>query len=90
MRAATALNGLAAALFAATFFAIAHQAEQNDDLATRAAAVNQQLDAADARMQRAAAALCQAEMGPGAQALWTHDGDLVCRPALITAAGAAQ
>lgn len=85
MRAATALNCLGAVVFAATFFAIADHTEQADDLATRAAAVNEQLDAADARMQNAAAALCQAELGPGAQVLWTSDGDLVCRPAVLTA-----
>ena len=37
------------------------------------------------RLQRAAAQLCQAEAGPGAQVLWTADGDLVCRPAVLTA-----
>lgn len=85
MKAATALNCLGAVVFAATFFAIHHHAEQADDIGQRAAAVNAQMDAADARLQRAAAALCKAELGPGAQVLWTSEGDLVCRPAVLTA-----
>lgn len=31
--------------------------------------------------------LCTAELGPGAQVLRTHQGDLVCRPAELTAGG---
>lgn len=76
---------LSAVLFAAVFFAAAHQAEKANDIGQRAAALNAEMDATDARMQRAAAALCRAELGPGAQVLWTMEGDLVCRPALLTA-----
>lgn len=56
--------------------------------AMRAAAMARQAQQAselEQRMHRAAAALCKAEAGPGAQALWTQDGDLVCRPAVMTA-----
>lgn len=34
----------------------------------------------EARLQRAAQELCLAEAGPGAAAIWTTQGDLVCRP----------
>lgn len=83
---------LSAILFAAVFFAVIHEAEKADHIGQRAAALNAEMDATDARMQRAAAALCRAELGPGAQVLWTIEGDLVCRPAVLTAqtAGGAQ
>lgn len=80
-----AAASLSAALFAAVFFSIINAVEKADDIAHRAAVVNAEMDATDARMQRAAAALCRAEMGPGAQVLWTMEGDLVCRPAVMTA-----
>lgn len=74
------------AMFAtAAFFGVIHLAERDTSTASRMAAINAELDAADARLQRAATQLCQAEAGPGAQVLWTHDGDLVCRPAVLTA-----
>lgn len=76
---------LLAVLVAAAFFMVAHLAERDSAHASRMQQANAELDAADARMQRAAALLCQAEAGPGAEVLWTQDGDLVCRPALITA-----
>lgn len=85
MKATTATNWLGALVFAAVLFAVIHQTEQADDLATRAASTNAELAATDARMQRAAAALCQAELGPGAEVLWTREGELVCRPAVMTA-----
>lgn len=34
--------------------------------------------------------ICQAELGPGTQVIWTVDGDLVCRPAVLTAQGGGQ
>ena len=34
----------------------------------------------EARLQKAAQDLCLAEAGPGAAAIWTSEGDLVCRP----------
>ena len=76
---------LSAALFAAVFFAVIHEAEKADDIGQRAAALNAEMDDTEALMQRAAAALCRAELWPGAQVLWTWEGDLVCRPAVMTA-----
>lgn len=70
---------------AAAFFGVIHLAERDAEHASRMATINAELDAADARLQRAATQLCQAEAGPGAQVLWTQDGDLVCRPAVLTA-----
>lgn len=74
-----------ALLAVACFFTIVHLANLDTDHASRMTAINADLDAAEARQQRAAAQLCQAEAGPGAQVLWTQDGDLVCRPAVMTA-----
>ena len=34
----------------------------------------------EARLQKAAQDLCLQEAGPGAAAIWTSEGDLVCRP----------
>ena len=79
---------LSAALFSTVFFVVIHEAEKADHIGQRAAALNAEMDATDARMQRAAAALCRAELGPGTQVLWTMEGDLVCRPAVMTAGGA--
>lgn len=72
-------------LTVALFFGVIHLAERDTSTARRMAAINAELDAAEARQQRAATQLCQAEAGPGAQVLWTQDGDLVCRPAVLTA-----
>ena len=78
-------NYLLAPFVVALFFGVIHLAERDTSHASRMAAINAELDAADARLQRAATQLCQAEAGPGAQVLWTQDGDLVCRPAVVTA-----
>lgn len=72
-------------LAVAMFFGVIHMAKRDTDTASRMTAINAELDAADNRLQRAAEQLCQAEAGPGAEVLWTQDGDLVCRPALLTA-----
>lgn len=81
---------LLALLVTALFFALLHLAERDAADASSMAAINAELDAADARLQRAAALLCQSEAGPGAEVLWTHDGDLVCRPAVMTAQAEGQ
>lgn len=85
----TARNWLAGALAVAALFAVLQLAgradAQAEDMASRAAAMRAQLANNDARLQRAAAALCRAELGLGAQALWTREGDLVCRPAVVVA-----
>lgn len=78
-------NYMLAPVVVALFFGVVHLAERDTSTASRRAAINAELDAADARLQRAATQLCQAEAGPGAQVLWTQDGDLVCRPAVLTA-----
>lgn len=78
-------NYLLALAVVALFFGVIHLAERDTEHASRMAAINAELDAEDARLQRAAEQLCQAEAGPGAQVLWTQDGDLVCRPAVLTA-----
>ena len=72
-------------LAVACFFTIIHLANRDADHASRMTAINAELDATEARQQRAATQLCQAGAGPGAQVLWTQDGDLVCRPAVLTA-----
>lgn len=74
-----------AVLAVAAFFTLIHLANRDAGHASRISILNAELDAAEARQQRAAQALCQAEAGPGAQVLWTHDGDLVCRPAVLAA-----
>jgi hypothetical protein len=52
-------------------------------------ATTEAITMADIEAQRDALALqiCQAELGPGTQVIWTVDGDLVCRPAVLTAQG---
>ena len=44
----------------------------------------------EARRDALALQICQAELGPGTRVLWTVDGDMVCRPAVLTAQGGAQ
>lgn len=41
----------------------------------------------EARRDALALRMCQAEQGQGTQVIWTVDGDLVCRPAVLTAQG---
>lgn len=77
-----ALNCLATLVAVVIFFCLLHISEQPSQ-----APADQH---AQDRLQRAAAALCTAELGPGTQALWTTTGDLVCRPATTITAGGAQ
>lgn len=73
-------------LFTVAFFGFVEMAENEPaEQASRMSQINAEIDAAEDSMQRAAAALCRAELGPGAQVLWTREGDLVCRPAVMTA-----
>lgn len=44
----------------------------------------------EARRDALALQICRAEQGPGTQVIWTVDGDLVCRPAVLTAQGGAR
>lgn len=69
----------------AAFFVVIHLAERDADELQTVATIAAELKAAENRMQRAAQALCVAELGPGTVALWTRDGDLVCRPAEVVA-----
>ena len=69
----------------AAFFVVIHLAERDMHDAAKLDAIDAQMLAAESRMQRAAQALCVAELGPGTVALWTRDGDLVCRPAEVVA-----
>jgi hypothetical protein len=72
----TALNWLSAAALVAALFALLHLVEQP---------AGQHVDPEEDRLHRAAHDLCTSELGPGAQVLWTLEGDLVCRPATLTA-----
>jgi type II secretory pathway component PulM len=83
----TALNWLAAALFAIVFFWVIEQVTKNDAHTERMQAINAEMRELDKRMDRAASDLCRSELGPGAQVLWTREGDLVCRPGVLTAGG---
>lgn len=74
-----------AVLAVAAFFTLIHLAERDADDASRMAAANAQMDQMQKRLDKAAEDLCRAEVGPGAQVLWTVDGDLVCRPAVVVA-----
>lgn len=80
----TARDWIAAALASLVLLILgaaldAHPTEAQDvaDDATEATTHAQVLAARDDLAQR----ICTAEAGRGAQVLWTHDGDLVCRPA---------
>lgn len=79
------VNTLAAIAAMVVFFVAIHLADRDATAAAKLDALEAQAINAENRLQRAARALCVAEAGPGAQARWTHDGDLVCRPAEITA-----
>jgi hypothetical protein len=52
-----------------------HHAEWAESTSLKLA---QDAAALDARMQKAAQALCSAEKGPQSEARWTEDGELVC------------
>jgi type II secretory pathway component PulM len=71
---------LSAVLFAVVFFWIIDQISAQDEHDARMQRINAGMRAMDARMDKAARELCRSELGPGAQVLWTREGDLVCRP----------
>ena len=85
---AVLINTLAAIAAIVVFFMVLHIAEDGAHAALQLHQLDKETQAVTHRMHRAAATLCQAEAGPGAQAAWLDDGSLVCRPAVITAAGA--
>jgi hypothetical protein len=82
---AVLVNALAAIAAIVVFFMVLHIADQGAQAAHELHQLDKQAQAATQRMHRAAATLCQAEAGPGAQAAWLDDGSLICRPAVITA-----
>jgi hypothetical protein len=67
-------------LFAVVFFWIIDQISDQEEHDARMQRINAEMRAMDARMDKAAADLCRSELGPGAQVLWTREGELVCRP----------
>ena len=82
---ATLADWLASAFFVTVLFGVAYQIDLADADAERLHAMAQQARQAEQRLQHAAQALCTAELGPHTTAVWTADGDLVCRAALLTA-----
>lgn len=81
------VNWLAATAFLGVFFGSFYLAEQQHAADTQAARVAQQANALEARMLAGASQLCEAELGPGARALFDEDGTLLCRPSLLAARG---
>lgn len=79
-RGATVVNWLAAILLVVLFFGIAHQVERDSQAAQKLDAMDAAVAATEARMDRAARALCRAELGTGSVAAWTPEGRLVCTP----------
>ncbi|MDP1686860.1 hypothetical protein [Hydrogenophaga sp.] len=80
---------LASALFlvlGAGLDAAPHEAQDVADTTTEAVTMAE----LETRRDALALRICQAELGPGTAVLWTVDGDLVCRPAVLTAQGGAQ
>lgn len=83
-------NWLAGVLASALFLLLCARVDGNPyeeqdvaDAATEAVTMTE----LEARRDALALQLCVAEMGPGTQVIWTVDGDLVCRPAVLTAQG---
>lgn len=85
---ATAANWIAGVTFGALILVVGHLADRDLHDAGAISALEADAAEAEARLNHSATTLCQAELGPSAQALWTIDGDLVCRPAAITAEAA--
>lgn len=86
----TADNWIMSGAAAAIFFAAISTGGNDDaqdaaDDASDAVTAAQLRAAIDIEAQR----LCAAEVGHGATVLWTHQGDLVCRPATQVAKGGA-
>lgn len=79
-RSAVVVNWIAAVLLVVLFFGIAHQLERDSQAAQTLDAMDAAVAATEARIDRAARALCRAELGPGSVAAWTPEGRLVCTP----------
>lgn len=80
-RSAAVVNWLAAFLLVVLFFGIVHQLERDSQAAQTLDAMDAAVAATEARIDRAARALCRAELGTGSVAAWTPEGRLVCTPA---------
>jgi hypothetical protein len=86
-------NWLAGVLASALFLILGARIDANPHEAQDVAdATTEAVTMADLEAGRDALALriCQAELGLGTQVIWTVDGDLVCRPAVLTAQGGGQ
>lgn len=79
------INWAGGLMFVVLLFGVIHMANIDMEAADTLNGINAEMDKAESRMQRAAHALCVAELGPGTVALWTREGDLVCRPAEVVA-----
>jgi hypothetical protein len=75
---AVLVNTLAAIAALVVFFGVLHLADQDLQAASKLDAIDAEAQALETRMNRAAAALCRAEAGPGARPVWTPDGALLC------------
>ncbi len=78
----------AAAVFLALGAMLDEQPSEAQDIAADVEHAHQ-MAVFDAQIARTSKAFCVSQVGPGARALWTVDGDLVCRPAAqLSTAGA--
>lgn len=79
------VNWAGATVFLALFFGCIYLAEQDMQDAAKLSALDIRVMQSESRMQRAARALCVAELGLGATPAWTSDGLLICKPRPETA-----
>lgn len=79
------VNWLGATVLVAIFFGLVYLAEQDMQDAAKLSALDIRVMQSESRMQRAARALCAAELGLGATPAWTSDGLLICKPRPETA-----
>lgn len=73
-----AVNWVAATAFVSAWMGLAALADRDDSAARQLSAQEAQALALEARMVQGAAALCVADLGPGARPGFTPDGSLVC------------
>ena len=74
------VNWLVATVLVGLFFGCIYLAEQDMQDAAKLSALDIRVMQSESRMQRAARALCVAELGLGAMPAWTPDGKLICKP----------
>jgi Flp pilus assembly protein TadG len=73
------VNFMLGLLFIVLFFGIVYLANQDMQAAAKLDSIDSRLIAAETRMDRAARALCVAEIGEGAKAVWAASGVLTCK-----------